>query len=162
MTEAEANWLAEYVATEANERGSLHESHASSRPLSVEYECVGLAGEFEFGANVGQMPDLERRPNGDKGIDFMVPVLMSVDVKTARKAGHLIHEQGKPFADLYVLAEFDDVHRRATLLGWCHGKALQAAPVRDFGYGILSHHIHRGALRPMSELLARVMRFVPR
>jgi len=139
-------------------RERLHEGHASSRPLSPEYENVGLAGEFAFGHFCGLMPDIGERPDGDGGVDFVVPLLFTVDVKTARKAFNLIHEQGKPFADLFVLAEYFDGTRSASLVGWEYGKRLAAAPVRDFGYGVLNHYIPREELRPMDELAARLRR----
>ena len=33
----------------ANDREMLHKNHASSRPLSKDYEYIGLKGEEEFG-----------------------------------------------------------------------------------------------------------------
>lgn len=149
-------WLTEYVKVEADDRHQLHQGHASSRPLSDDYEYVGLAGEFEFGRLIGLMPDLERKPGGDKGIDFVVRMPFSVDVKTARKAGNLIHEQGKPFVDVYVLAEYDETTKRARLVGWEWGAKLRAAPVKDFGHGVVSHYIPRAQLKPMAELVRRI------
>ena len=136
----------------AKQRHDLHVDHPTSRPLSEGYEEVGMAGEFEFGKFCGQMPDFERRPSGDKGIDFTLPVMYTVDVKTARKAGNLIHERGKRFADIYVLAEYDDTTKAATLVGWTWGITLRAAPTKDFGYGVINHYIARENLRPMSDL----------
>lgn len=140
-------------------RADLHSGHSSSRPLSPGYENVGLAGEFAFGTFCGLMPDLAERPDGDGGVDFRVPLMFSVDVKTARKAGNLIHEQGKPFADVFVLAEYFDATGTASLVGWEFGTKLAAAPVRDFGYGILNHWIPRDELRPMADLASRLFRF---
>lgn len=146
------NFLDEMVAKAASERQSLHKDHATSRPLSEGYEDVGMAGEVAFGRFSGLMPDLERRPGGDGGTDFDLPVVFTVDVKTARKAGHLIHEVGKRFADIYVLAEYDDGDKTACLVGWAWGIALRAAPTKDFGYGIVNHYIPRENLRPMGDL----------
>jgi len=139
-------------------REALHAGHASSRPLSEGYERVGLAGEFAFGRFCGQMPDLSERPAGDKGVDFVVPLLYTVDVKTARKAHNLIHEASKPLAaDIYVLAEYGE-DDEATLVGWAWRKQLAAAPVRDFGHGIENRYIARENLRSMEELGPRVWR----
>lgn len=136
-----------------NERHDLHKCHATSRPLSDGYENVGLAGEFEFGKFSGLMPDLERRPGGDNGIDFVLPVALTVDVKTARNPRNLLHEQGKSFADIYVLAEYDDDTKTARLLGWAWGTTLRKTTPKDVGgYGVISHYIPRERLRPMSEL----------
>jgi hypothetical protein len=142
----------------ATRRAAIHDGHNSSRPLSEGYEDVGMAGEFAFGHFCGLMPDIGERPDGDGGVDFVVPLLFTVDVKTARKAFNLIHEHGKPFADLFVLAEYFDGTRSASLVGWEYGKRLAAAPVRDFGYGVLNHYIPREELRPMDELAARLRR----
>jgi hypothetical protein len=147
-----------HLTKHAAARAALHAGHASSRPLSDGYERVGLAGEFEFGRLCGQMPDLSERPAGDKGVDFVVPLLYTVDVKTARKARNLIHEASKPLAaDIYVLAECGE-DGEATLLGWVWRAALAKAGVRDFGHGIDNRFVPREMLRPMSDLAARVWR----
>lgn len=154
MTEDE---LLAYARLVAERRHALHVDHASSRPLSPDYEFVGLAGEVAFGIEIGMMPNFDEKPDGDGGIDFTVPLLFTVDVRTARKAGYLIHEEGKPLrADIYVLAEFDDDAGRAKLVGWEWANALVKAPTRDFGYGIINHYIHRKKLRPMESLTSRV------
>jgi hypothetical protein len=146
-----------FIAKYADARAALHAGHASSRPLSEGYENVGLAGEFAFGRFCGQMPDLSERPAGDQGVDFVIPLLYTVDVKTARKANNLIHEASKPLtADIYVLAEHigDD----ARLLGWAWRSTLAAAPVKDFGHGIDNRYIPRENLRAMEELGQRIWR----
>lgn len=140
----------------ATERHELHRDHPTSRPLSKDYEYVGLAGESAFAQATGLPPDLTLRAGGDKGQDFLLPLGFSVDVKTARKAGHLILEVGKPVADIYVLAEYSDETGKATLVGWTWGRLLAKAPSRDFGYGVINHYIPRAELRPMSELLKRM------
>ena len=138
------------------DRNELHKNHESQRVLSEKHNEVGMAGEFSFGEFCGLWPDTESKPGGDGGIDFTVPLKFTVDVKTARKPGNLIHEQGKPVADIYVLAGYDDQSEKATLLGWQWGATLAAAPVRDFGYGVINHYIPQSQLRPMSELQARL------
>jgi hypothetical protein len=142
---------------EADARHNAHKDHASSRPLSDNYELVGLLGESKFGEICNQMPDLKRRLEGDSGIDFVVPLKFSVDVKTARNAFNLIHEQGKKFADIYVLASFKDSEEDAELLGWEWGAVLKNAPVKDFGYGIMNHYIPADKLKPISELQERMV-----
>lgn len=141
----------------AARRASLHAGHASSRPLSGDYEEVGLAGEMAFGMFCGQCPDFSDKPAGDGGIDFVVPLLYTVDVKTAQKAHNLIHEAGKEMpADIYVLAEHKN--GAATLVGWEWRKRLLSAPTKDFGYGVVNHYIGRESLRPMSDLDGRIWR----
>ena len=146
------------LTIEANARRDLHVDHASHRPLSEGYELVGLIGEAEFARVFGLPLDLSRRPGGDGRVDFIVPFRITVDVKTARKASNLIEEQGKVSCDIYVLAEYSDDGKRADLIGWEKGEKLARAPVRDFGHGIQNHYIPRENLRPISELLKRVMR----
>ena len=136
-------------------REALHATHASSRPLSDGYERVGLIGEAEFALRYGLKFDREVRPSGDRGVDFMVPMLMSLDVKTARKPYNLIVEEGKVLADIYVLAGIDD-NDRVTFHGWEHRRVIAKAPVRDFGYGVMNHYIAREKLRPMRELESRI------
>lgn len=136
-------------------REALHESHASSRPLSEGYERVGLMGEAEFALRYGLKFDREARPAGDKGVDFHVPVSMTLDVKTARKPFNLIVEQGKVFADIYVLAGIDEFDR-VTFYGWQFGSLVKKAPIKDFGYGVMNHYIPRESLRAMEELERRI------
>jgi hypothetical protein len=144
----------EIIKNESDERHESHKNHASSRPLSEDYELIGLLGEVEFAKKTGVMLDLERKLGGDAGIDFIVPLAFSVDVKTARKPFHLIHEKGKKFADIYVLAgiDGDDV----TLIGWEFGKVLEKSPAKDFGYGIINHYIPASKLKKMDELYKRM------
>lgn len=151
-----ANFWAKTLKREAEARHDAHKDHASSRPLSEDYEYVGLLGESKFGELSGLMPDLQRKLSGDNGVDFVVPLKFSVDVKTARKAYHLIHEQGKNFADIYVLASFDDETQSVKLVGWEWGATLKRAPIKDFGYGIMNHYIPAKDLKPMDELKKRM------
>lgn len=148
----------ELLMIEADARQALHADHASHRPLSEGYELIGLIGEAEFARVFKQPLDLNRRPNGDSRVDFVVPFRVKVDVKTARKPLYLIEEEGKVTCDVYVLAQYFDEGQTAGLLGWEKGEVLARAPVRDFGKGILNHYIPRENLRPVSDLLNRVMR----
>jgi hypothetical protein len=155
-TQSNEDWLKEYVAEEARIREALHKGQASSRPLSKGYEAVGMMGEMEFGKFSGLMPDMSARADGDSGIDFTVQLKFTVDVKTARKPAHLIHEEGKTVVDIYVLARYND-DGSATLLGWEWGSTLSRAPTKDFGYGVISHYIPAENLRPMEELEGRMV-----
>lgn len=139
----------------AAEREEIHSDHASSRPLSEDYERVGILGEAEFALRYGYRFDRERRPAGDKGIDFIVPVMHSLDVKTARKPFNLIVEVGKVFADLYVLAGIDEADK-VEFLGWEKRETVIRAPSRDFGYGVINHFIPAINLRKMVELEKRL------
>jgi len=135
----------------ANERESLHKDHKSSRPLSKNYEYVGLKGESQFATEFGFEIDSKLRAGGDKGVDFE-STLGTIDVKTARKAYNLIVEENKVASDIYVLAQYMDKTDTVELLGWASKKEILAAPVRDFGYGIINHYIPKNNLKSMESL----------
>ena len=78
------DWMATIRAV-AKSRHALHANHATSRPLSPDYEVVGLVGEYAFSAAFGIMGDWSRRPGGDNGVDFEIGRL-TVDIKTDRKS----------------------------------------------------------------------------
>lgn len=139
-------------------RTSIHTNHKSQRILSKDHDKVGLSGEFAFGEFSGLWPDTRSLEGGDCGVDFTVGLGFTVDVKTYRKPGNLIHEQGKPFADIFVLAKYDDETGKSELLGWEWGAILKKAPVRDFGYGVINHYIPAKDLRPMETLSKRFVR----
>lgn len=137
-------------------RTEIHNEQSSQRILSKDHDKVGLSGEFAFGEFSGLWPDTRSLIGGDCGVDFTVAMWFTVDVKTCRKPKYLIHEQGKPFADIFVLAKFDDDTGKSTLLGWEWGSKLRSAPVRDFGFGVISHYIPVGQLKSMDELKTRL------
>lgn len=140
----------------ARERTGLHRGQSSCRPLSRDYDLVGLAGEKAFEDASGLSMDRSARPAGDGGSDFNVHVGMRLDVKTARRPICLLVEKGHVDADIYVLARYDEATQSAELLGWTWAGKVLAAPVRDFGRGIINHYIPREKLRPMSALLQRL------
>lgn len=148
-----------YIVKIAERRATLHVNRdPAMAPIIDGYEEIGLYGEVAFGEFCGQCPNFLDRRNGDGGIDFTVPLLYTVDVKTSENAGNLLHDSRKPVAaDIYVLAEL--AGGKTTLLGWEWGKRLARTTPRDFGgHGIPSHHIPRESLRPMRELDKRIWR----
>jgi len=142
----------------AQTRTDGHNDHASQRILGQDHDQVGMSGEFAFGEFSGLWPDTRLLSGGDDGVDFRISLAFTVDVKTARKPKYLIHEQGKSFADIFVLAQYDNDTKRSELIGWEWGAKLRSSPVMDFGYGVLSHYIAAEKLRPMSELSRRMGR----
>lgn len=142
----------------SKEREEVHANHESSRPLSDGYELVGIAGELELSQLTGLAPDLSIRPGGDGGRDNCLYLRYSVDVKTARKPYNLIHEEGKQFADIFILGRYSDDTGKVELLGWEWGKTLARAPTKDFGYGVINHYISAEELRDIGELRARVIK----
>jgi hypothetical protein len=151
------------LRAEAMARHELHQSHPSHRPLSEDYELIGLCGEAALAQMFGLSVDMVRRPGGDGGVDNVLrlrtatgPQEFKVDVKTARKPNNLIVEVGKlKPATIYVLAGYAPLAGKATLLGWEWGRVLHKAPSKDFGYGVINHYIPRVRLRALAELLER-------
>jgi hypothetical protein len=146
------------IRRQAKLRHQLHANHPTHRPLSPDYEFVGLSGERQLATELGVPMDLRLRPDGDGGVDFTLPLITRdgvqefiIDVKCAQKPGNLIVEVGKVKPrTIYILAGFHEDR----LLGWELGAKLLRAPIRDFGYGIINHYIARDELRKMRELMA--------
>lgn len=137
----------------ADDRERLHRNHKSSRPLSKKYEYLGLRGEECIALRYGLPMDLTLKPGGDKGKDLTLPNGLVIDVKTARKAYHLLVEEGKVRADIFVLVQYYDEGDTCEALGWLYKQEVLDAPVRDVGrYGIMSHAVHAGDLRDMRNL----------
>lgn len=148
--------LDELVAEEAKARAELHAGHSTALRKDDEREIIGLAGEVEFGDVFHQPVDFSRRLSGDGGIDFIIPLRFTVDVKAACNPTYLIVPVGAVVADIYVLAKYIEP-RKTPLLGWEWGTTLRQAPTRDFGYGVVNHYIPQGELKKMKELGDRIM-----
>ena len=137
----------------AEQRSTTHVGHASQRVLSEDYNIIGVSGEFAFADKFNLQVDDSIKPSGDKGIDFVLDLSFTVDVKTARLPYNLLLEVGKPIVDIYVLADYNNGD--SILLGWEWGVKLSQAPSRDFGYGVINHYISASDLRPMEDLYER-------
>ena len=137
----------------ADQRSDSHIGHESQRILGENHDLVGVSGEAIFAKYFGLKINDDIKPEGDDGIDFLLGLNFSVDVKTARKPYNLLLEVGKPVADIYVLADFNDGD--PYLLGWQWGIILSQAPSKDFGDGVINHFIPVEELRSMNELLNR-------
>ena len=137
----------------AKERERIHANHATSRPLSPDYEVKGLMGEEAFAWRFGFGTEyLDLKPQGDGRIDFHTPA-GTVDVKTAEKPYYLFAEEGVKHADILVLASYNPVPTRCvSLLGWEYSDLMLTLPKRDFGHGIVNHYKPRHKLRPMQDL----------
>lgn len=133
-------------------RNAIFVGKASNRPLSDNYEEVGLMGEWAFAEFSGIMPRLKPGRGGDGGYDFEVPVVFTVDVKTARKADRLLVEAGKVKADIYVLAYYVGDGGDVELVGWCWSTQVKAKEPHDTGRGVINHEVPVGELRRMEEL----------
>ena len=142
---------------EAARRDALHSGQASHRPLSSNYEEIGLRGEHAFGALTGIYPDTRLLPGGDGGVDFNVPLMFRTDVKSADKPYNLLLPvEERRTADIYVLT--GPMGDDWGCFGWEWGRVMRQAPTRVFSESanILNHYIPAGRLRPMSELTDRL------
>lgn len=139
----------------ADARHQLHKGKRSSRPLTTDYEFIGLVAEFAFGEAYGLEVDTTLRPNGDDGYDFKTPI-GTIDIKASAKPPKWLPvEFMKAKADIYVQAHVALPTKTVTFLGWAYKKAVEEHPVQDkWGYGILSHWVPKKALKPMEELEA--------
>lgn len=117
---------------------------------------IGIEGEIAFGEKYGLMTywlGRESKPYGDGGIDFDVPGLGTIGVKTAQKAYFLLEKATKATADFYPLGQYEN-DGEVSFIGWAYGSDLAKVLPKDIGKkGILSHYIHRSKLRPMQELI---------
>lgn len=129
----------------AQSRHDLHRHHASSRPLSEDYELVGLAGEWAFANMFGTGVDLAARPGGDKGKDFTLRVGLRVQVYTRLLGADApAPAPGESASDVAILASYDPVTGYATLDGWTSG--LRVQEVRE----------NAGSLLPMAALWGKL------
>lgn len=136
----------------AQRRNAVFVNLARNRPLSTDYEEVGVVGEWAFAEFCGLMPNTKGGRDGGK--DFEVPVVFTVDVKTSKKADVLLVEAGKVKADIYVLAHYTaaDEEEPAHLVGWAFATQVKAVAPVDTGRGVVNHAIPAVQLRPMAEL----------
>jgi hypothetical protein len=135
----------------AARRTQLHNGQRSQRKLSVDYEFVGLIGEYAFSEWSGAPMDRSVRASGDRGVDFTING-NTIDVKTYRKPLHLPVEIGSVFADIYVLARFIPP-TKAVLIGWAHGSIVSRARTKRLKPdGPINHCIRATDLRSMKEL----------
>lgn len=116
-----------------------------------------VAGEFAFSQRYGIALDPKLVWKGDNGIDFWMPMLVGVDVKTAQQHDdRLFVEQGKVRADIYVLANDTGDILNAQLSGWAWSDEVLRVPARDHGKGIVSHMLRADVLHKMHELDQRL------
>lgn len=143
------------LRTVADARSRLHRSSRSSRPLSDDYQLIGLLGQWQFSLESGMPMDLSIRHQGDGGQNFTTSAGKTIGVSTARKALYLLREAYKPGSDIHVLAQVSSDLTTAALIGWEFDSVMRLCPVRTMG----SHHIQNHVmlaqdLRPMADLFA--------
>jgi hypothetical protein len=138
----------------AEARQRIHHDSPTSRPLSDNYEFIGLLGQREFGLRSGLPLDISVSKRGDQGLNFTTAKGMTIHVSTARKPVHLLREADKPAAEVHVLAQVNDNLTGATLIGWEYDRIMLCCPKRTMpGQTILNHAMRADDLRPMADLL---------
>lgn len=158
--------IAEEIIDEtSNERENLHKYDPSGRQLTKQTHRIGLLGEFAFAKLVGIFPDISKKRNGDMGIDFEIPLLATVDVKTRNERDGglndtlMLVEHNKLNADIYVLAINPSDGGACECVGWMRKENVVRYPLKDLGTGVLNHQIPATDLHPMEPLISRVARF---
>ena len=135
---------------------------SSTNIMSEDHYMVGAAGEAEFSVRYGFPWDRRHKPEGDDGIDFMVPILTSLDVKTARIPKELwVNVKTAYRSGIYVLAGYSDETETAELLGWAWREEVLVAPSQTTSGGPVVHYIPRAELRKMAELEELMGRVLP-
>jgi hypothetical protein len=140
--------LLRYVSIE---RDKFRKPTSHNRPLSHDYEYIGLVGEDAFGIVFGHSINLSLNRNGDGGFDYYCG-RWRVDVKTLKKPKYLLVEKDCCKADIYVLACYSEKTDSAMLIGWEFGKVMKAIPPFDTGRGVINHAKFIKYLMPMSRL----------
>jgi hypothetical protein len=141
------------LKAEADARHRIHKHQVSSRPLSNDYELVGLAGEAQFELDFHIPRDRRLLPMGDGRVDFRVGSF-TIDPKVARLAFNLLREVDKPHSDILLLGAYhelgDDIW--VNWLGWETDEEMLKCPTRVFkDGGPVNHYKPAAKLRPMSE-----------
>jgi len=157
------SYIAQQLKEVAKRRNAVFVHLARNRPLSSDYEEVGVMGEWAFAEFCGLMPNTKGGKDGGK--DFEVPVVFTVDVKTSKRGDVLLVEVGKVKADIYVLATvvpdplvMDDnkmaavLRQKAVLVGWAWSTQVKVKEPKVSKFGIINHEVPRDELRPMGEL----------
>ena len=139
----------------ANARNEMHKYESHNRPLSKDYEYIGLVGEDEFAKTWGLPMNLCLKRNGDNGVDYVISGY-SIDVKTLRDARYIKVEQGKCRAGIYVLYQYHDESDTAEFVGWITGHQLSMIPPRDTGRGIINHAMQRENLYDFNTLVRKL------
>lgn len=153
-------WIRDPIKEEAEARHLRHIGHPTHRPLSPDYELVGLRGEEALAEFFGKQVDLVARPGGDGKKDQVLKFsgsVYKVDVKAARKPYNLICEATETAPEtIYILAHYVDATDSATLLGWQWGRVLMRSTPRTFPpHRVLNHHVRAETIRRLTELLER-------
>jgi len=143
----------------SSKRHTLHENQKSHRPLSTDYEYIGILGELYFAQLHNLEIDEELRADGDKGVDFNIGGV-TIDVKTARSPFNLLVEEGKVRSNIYVLAGYEEKNDSIYFVGWTYDYIVKSAKLgRMPGYSILNHIVPKVDLYGMIILPSEIKKY---
>jgi DNA polymerase I-like protein with 3'-5' exonuclease and polymerase domains len=147
-----SKFLKSKLQSEADNRHDAHKGQDSSRPLSENYELLGLIGEAQGEADFNVPRDSRILPQGDGRKDGEIHGY-SIDWKVARKAYNVLMEEGKPHADILVAGMWHEDGDQCWVewLGWEWRDELKKVKAEGFGHEVLNHYRAVDNLRPMSE-----------
>jgi hypothetical protein len=144
---------------EADSRRRSNVHSATNVSITAKADLYGVAGEDAWiewcgkkGFTAGPRPEARHKGVQFRSMGFGVKILCSPT------PGHLlVKADTKEWADIYVLASYDPIHKRAILIGWLPGDCVRDAPVRDMakagaGYRLLSHAVKSRDLASLTML----------
>jgi hypothetical protein len=140
---------------EIAKRARAHQSQASTRPLSPNFEMIGIAGEVQFSYDHDVKRNREINRAGDGGIDFVMPDGTKINVKTRANCRALLHEKGKHSpADLIVVGQFHDEGEVfwVEFMGWEFVSTIEQAPIVELSTGVTNHEVAIEDLRSMTMI----------
>ena len=119
-------------------RMAASEGRASQRQLVDGYDYMGAMGEICLAQFLGKEFVFRDLPFGDDGIDNWTGDF-TIDIKTATSRGHLLVEQGKVLADLYVAAFYDADKDVVEMLGWETAENVLVVQPKLWPLDIMNH-----------------------
>lgn len=145
----------EEVAAIALARHQLHQHQASHRPLSDNYELVGIAGEMCAELDFRIPRDTRLLIAGDGRKDGILKTGETVDFKVARLAYNLLMEVNQAHADILVLGRYEEHGNQCWVvwLGWEYSFEMLLEPTKRFvAGGPVNHYKHASRLRPIEGI----------
>ena len=156
---------AQIAAQESAKRVELHKDDKSIVNAPYSHE-IGLRGELEFAQMFNVCPNLKLKRRGDSGIDFVIPLQFSIDVKTAkyRELGNDLlvtvrNDEGRSKPDIYVLYVLSQDESYLECRGWQWRTFVEKQRSYDTGRGLINYVVWAKDLKPISELEKRKLSF---
>ncbi len=132
-----------------------HDPHRADR--------MGVLGEAAVARSLKLKVDSTYRPQGDNGIDFILPPQITVDVKTSDYHTCWVKEKKRdPYSHLYIfvtLISENRVEKTATLQieGYIELKDILKRPLVKSPHGHWNYEMKPSELKPFEELVEKYM-----